>query len=88
MRRSAEPGQGLTAMLLGSNVGCKLLSDATKALEDRCVDTEMTAQLEEVFAKLPTTYTDMSGEVSAKDMHLCICLACLFIYFIFILTLT
>jgi len=65
---SADPERGLTAMLLGSNVGIKLLSDATRALEDRCVDTEMTAKLEDVFAKLPTTYTTMSDETSAKDM--------------------
>ena len=48
-------------MLLGTTLGTKLVGDAQLALEARSVDTEMTENLERIFAELPTMYSNLEG---------------------------
>ena len=61
-RTNSDASKGpLSGMLLGTTLGTKLVGDAQLALEARSVDTEMTENLERIFAELPTMYSNLEG---------------------------
>lgn len=53
-------------MLVGTNIGKKLLNDAKIVVEERSVDSEMTTQLDDAFEILPTKCCDISDNTQLK----------------------
>ena len=70
----------LSSMLMGATLGGKLVSDAKAVIEDRSVDSEMSTQLEQAFAKLPTSVAMVDGQRLSSQQLVCLnkqfCLLC------------
>ena len=62
----------LSNMLMGTNLGTKLVSDAKQIVDERSVDGQLVQDLDAAFAKLPKSYADLHGESSLKPWILVI----------------
>ena len=52
----------LCAVLMGTTLGPKIVSDARTSLESRSADEEISAKLEKAFEVLPTSIDDLAKE--------------------------
>jgi hypothetical protein len=66
LRNDSTTDHHLIGVLMGCNLGAKLVADAKTTLDGRCVDTEMMGALESAFNELPTSYDAIRCETSLK----------------------
>ena len=48
-------------MLMATNIGLKLLTDARATVEARAVDEQVTSELDDAFSALPAAFDDLGS---------------------------